>query len=443
MKLWKQLIALALLLLVVDGGLRKWVLPSQSLVLFVLKDVVLWGGYFLYAWECNPFELPRPLRNTWVSPLLAGYAFIVLAQAFNPRQPALIVGLLGLKYHLAFVPLAVMLPRVIAEVTERQFERGLWAYSLLIYLPVVILGIYQFFQPKTAWVNQYVGGTDPERIAGVAGHPRITATFSYIGSFTPYLTFSTFLSVGVLLAGFQWGRRGLKVLGTILCVATVIVSPMTGSRSMVVIPAIVLAVLFLVMKAKGKWIRVLGVVAIGILALGRIGGGLALEGWSALGERVAETGTGEGGRRVLNVLQTPVEGLEKAGLFGYGVGTNQNSAPRLTTRSDWPGRYSGDRGDLRLIMELGFLGWLVLTALKAALLYIAVQTLRGSRSPMEFIIAATAFCKLLINLVLPVAFNVVDGALYWTSAGCVIGIWSRQQVLRTVSAPRGEGSVRG
>jgi hypothetical protein len=439
MKLWKQLVAFALLLVVVDGALRKWVVPSQSLVLFVLKDVVLWGGYAAYAWRRNPFELPRPLRSTWVPPLLAVYVFVVLAQAFNPRQPSLIVGALGLKYHLAFLPLAVMIPRIVAGVTGRQFTRWLWGYSVLVYLPILGLGAYQFFQPSTAWINTYIGET--ERVAAVAGHPRITATFSYIGSFTPYLTFGTFLSAGILLAGFQWGQRGLKILGTLLCLASAIVLPMTGSRSMVAIPALVLVVLFLVMRTKGQWVRVVGVIAVSVFLVGSLGGRWALEGWTALGERVEQTGAEEAEGRFENVLMAPIDGMERAGLFGYGVGTNQKPAPRLTAQSDWPGRYGGDRGSLRIILELGFLGWMVLLGLKIALLYVALRALRASRSPMEFIVAATAFCVLFSNLVLPVAFNVVDGALHWASAGAVIGIWSRQQILRSTTVSQGERPV--
>jgi hypothetical protein len=426
MKLWKQLVALSLLLVVVDGALRKWVLPGQSLVLFVLKDVVLWGGYVAYASKRNPFELPRPLRSTWVPSLLGAYIFVVLLQAFNPRQPALVVAALGLKYHLAFLPLVVMIPALVAKITERTFIRWLWRYSLFIYLPILILGIYQFFQPSTAWINQYIG--ESGHVAGVGGHPRITATFSYIGSFTPYLSLNAFLSVSILLAGLRWKQKRLRILGAILCIGTAVVLPMTGSRSMVAIPAIVLVVLFLFMKTKGQWVQLLGVVGLTLVVLGSFGGGWVLKGWTALGERVEETGTEEAEGRIVNVFMTPVEGAEMAGLIGYGVGTNQKPAPRLTSRSDWPGRYSGDRADLRLVMELGLLGWLVLLALNCALVYVALQALRASKSPMEFIVGATAFCVLFSNLVLPVAFNVVDNALHWTSAGAVIGVWSLQRI---------------
>jgi len=434
MKLWKQLLALSLLLVVTDGALRKWVFPGQALWAFILKDVILWGGYLLYMWKRDPFALPRPLRSTWVPVLLGAYVFIVLAQAFNPRQPALIVGALGLKYHLAFLPLVVMIPALVAESTDRQFRRWLWGYSIFIYLPIVALGIYQFFQPPTAWINQFV--TDTDFIPTVGRYPRITGTFSYIGSFTPFLFFNSFLSASVLLAGVRWKQKRLKMLGAVLCIATIVVLPMTGSRSAVVIPGVALVALVLVMRMRGKWRRVLGAIAIGILVIGTIGGEGVLQGWSALDERIEKTGTEEAERRITNVFASPIDGIEQAGLFGYGVGTNAKPAARFVSLPGWEGRYSGDRADLRLIMELGTLGWLVLVTLKLALLYVSLQTLRRGQSTMEFIVGAAAFCVVLSNLPLPVVFNVVDSAIHWGSVGAVLGVWSRQQVRRQAAVAR-------
>jgi len=178
-----------------------------------------------------------------------------------------------------------------------------------------------------------------------------------------------------------------------------------------------------------------------VFVVGSLGGGWALQGWTALGERVNRVGTEEAEGRFMKALTNPIEGAGAAGLFGYGVGTNAKPATRLTNQSDWEGRYKGDRGGLRIVMELGILGWMVLMALKLALLYTALRTLRASQSPMEFILSSVAFCVLLSNLVLPVVFNVVDNALYWGSAGAMLGIWSRQQVLRSATAPQGERPV--
>jgi hypothetical protein len=430
MKLWKQLIGLFFLLVIVDGALRKWVLPSQATALFVLKDIVLWGGVLLYALRRNPFELPRPLRSTWVSILLIAYLFVVLLQAFNLRQPNLIVGAIGLKAHLAYVPLVVLLPALIIEASQQHVVRFLWWYALLLYIPIVVLGVYQFFQPPTAWINQYV--REMATIATVQGHPRITGTFSYIGSFTPFLQFNAFLGAGIALAGIQGEDRNLKILGSIILVATAVILPMTGSRGPVIMVIGGLFILLLIGGFEGRLVRPL---AVGLFAVFFVteffGGSYLLQGWEMLAERTQEVGADEAEGRLISLLTAPITGLDDAGLVGYGVGTNHQAASRFVGAADWAGRLRVDNGVLRIMMELGFLGWLVFTALKIALLHVSFRSVRQSQNAVELIISATAFCTLLSNIIAPLAFNVVNSAIYWGIAGAVLGTWSMQWARRS------------
>jgi hypothetical protein len=90
-------------------------------------------------------------------------------------------------------------------------------------------------------------------------------------------------------------------------------------------------------------------------------------------------------------------------------------------------------------MELGILGWLVLVALKLALVFVALQALRRSQTPIELIIGATAFCVLLSSLIIPVVYYAVDSALHWGSAGAVLGVWSLQQVRQTTAFAEAQG----
>ncbi len=427
MKLWKHLLGLFFLLVVFDGALRKWVLPSQELILFAVKDIVLWGGYLAYSVRHNAFELPRPVRATWVPVLLAAYISVVLLQAFNIRQPTLIVSALGLKSHLAYVPLVILLPPLIAQATNQTLERLLWSYALLIQVPITALGIFQFFQPPSAWINKYV--TDSALVATVEGFTRITGTFSYIGSFTPYLQFTAFLSTSILLAGIRWDRASFKVLGAILTAGTAIILPMTGSRSVAFISVGGLVALFFVMRKRKELTRILwvGLAVVGVLWLS-FGEIPLLKGWELVAERTESAGTEQIVSRSSGPLRAPIVGVTEAGLFGYGVGTNHQAATQLTAASDWPGRHGGDFANLRVIMELGILGWLVFTSLKLALVFLAVQSLRRSRTPVELVISATAFCVLLSGLIIPIVYYAVAGALYWGSAGAVLGVWSLQEV---------------
>jgi len=441
MKLWKWLVGLFFLLLLVDGALRKWVFPSQAALLFVLKDVVLWGGFGAYALWRSPTELPRPLRRTWLPLLLGAYVFVVLLQAFNLRQPAFIVSAIGLKAHLAYLPLVVLLPAWIAETSERRMMRLLWRYALCVFLPIVGLGLYQFTQPPTAWINQYV--REMQAVATITkGVPRITGTFSYIGSFTAYLAANASLSGGVLFAGLRWRRRSLILLGSTLLIASLVILPMTGSRGPVLIVAGGFIILLLIARFEGRArLRFLGVAALltVMVVQGVVVGGIAEQGWEALAQRTERAGEGEAQDRIVGLMLGPISGLERAGLFGYGVGTSHQAAPRFVSGSvghAWlPDGYV-ENGIVRIITELGVLGWLVLVSLKLFLLYLAYQTVRRSRSPLELIVGSTAFCYLLPRLAFPVVFNVVSNAFYWGSAGAMLGVWSIQQLRRESSASR-------
>ncbi|MCS3940524.1 hypothetical protein GGP84_003176 [Salinibacter ruber] len=440
MKLWKKLVGLFFLLVIVDGALRKWVLPSFETALLLLKDVVLWGGFLSYAWSRDPFELPRPLRSTWVPLFLVAYISVVLLQAFNLRQPSLMVSAIGVKAHLAYLPLVVLLPPIIAQATEEQVVKFTSAYAAFVYIPILALCVYQFFQPATAWVNQYV--REMATVAKVQEYVRVTGTFSYIGSLTPYLKFNGYLGGAILLAGVQWSRRRLTILGGVILAGTAVVLPMAGGRGPVLLVIGGLVALFLIVRSqKGTRLKILSVTLLFAVVVGQgVGGNALLEGWDALIERAERAGTEEAERRTVGLLLAPIEQAEEAGLFGYGVGTNHQAATRFVAASGWEGRLNVENGVQRIIMELGLLGWGILMALKTALLYIAFRAVRRSQSPVELIISATGFCMLLSNILLPVVFRLVRSALYWGTAGAVLGIWSLQEVRRESRLARSQRS---
>ncbi len=426
MKLWKWLVGVFFVLVLVDGALRKWVLPSQSAALFVLKDMVLWGGFVFYALQRSPLELPKPLQRTGVPLLLGGYIFIVLLQAFNPRLPNLSVSALGLKAHLAFLPLVVLMPALLAEATERHFLRGLWGYTLMLVLPLAALSVYQFFQPPSAWINQYV--REMGSIATVAGHARVISTFSYIGSHTAYLTFNAFLSAGILFAGLRTNRRDLYWMGGLLLGATFVVLPMAGSRGPIVIILVVLTVLLTITES--KYSSSLRFVATALLIVVAVVQGTGLtEGWEVLVERTVEASDTE--NRFEGVLLGPIQGIKRAGVFGYGAGSAHQAAVQFVPGAfsqTWLPEGSIENGIVRLITELGALGWLLLISLKTTLLYLAYQTLQRSRRPLETVVGVTAFCFILAKLPFPVVYNAVAGSLYWGTVGAMLGVWSVQDV---------------
>jgi O-antigen ligase len=182
------------------------------------------------------------------------------------------------------------------------------------------------------------------------------------------------------------------------------------------------------MRSKRYWLPLLAVALIGVfVAAEGFGETIVFQGWEALSERIEKSGLAQD--RIERFLLAPITGLEEAGLFGYGVGTNHQAALRFVSEPGWEGWIGGDNRVLRVLAELGALGFLILIFLKASLLYISFQVVQKERSPVEMIIGGTAFCVLLSYLILPVVYNVVSGALYWGSVGAMLGIWSMQNIL--------------
>jgi hypothetical protein len=428
MKSWKWLVGLFILLAVGDGALRKWVMPSQSLVLFVLKDVLLAGAFGLYALDRNPFQFPRPLKNTWFPLLLGLYVYVVVLQAFNFTQPNLAVRALGLKAHLAYLPLLFMMPALLASLRRWSAEQLLFGYMILVALPVMVLGIYQFFQPTNAWINRYVGGT--ESVVGVSGHPRITGTFSYIGGMTSFIGYNTLLGFGILVGGFMTQRRWVTWTGAVFLGLCVVVSTMTGSRGLIVFNVLLTGGVSVVLlrRRRGGISALLGMAfAVGIAFLLFTQTDLS-EGLTTIQDRFDNASDTE--KRIETTLTSPIRGISRAGIFGYGVGSLHQAASRLARGStgDWVPLGYVENGIVRIIFELGAIGWLVLLALKGTIAWMAYQALQRAQTVFEFAVATVALGKGTLHIFFPVVFNVTTGITYWASVGLLLYVWSCQEL---------------
>lgn len=427
---WVWLLGGFFLLAVFDGALRKWVVPNQSLALYLLKDVTLAGAFVLYVVTKHPLRFPQPLRRGWFSILLGIYVFVVIIQALNFTQPNVAVRMLGLKAHLAYLPLLVLLPALVASLQRWAPEKIIMTYVGGVALPVMLLGIYQFFQPGDAWINRYAA--DTEFIAGVSGFPRITGTFAYISGMTSFMLFNTLLGFGTLVGGMMSKRRWLTWFGAIFLVLCIVVLPMSGSRGPVYFAVLLITGIgfLLLQRQRGGTSVLLGaVLAFGMVAIIFTQSNLG-EGWNALWDRIEVTTDEEG--RIKDILHGPMRGIERAGLFGYGVGSLHQAAPQLVSEGEathwWiPGGYV-EYGVERIILELGIIGWVVLLALKLTIAWMAYQALQRAGSAFEVIVAVVALGKGVLHIVFPVVFDVTSAITYWTAVGLLLYVWSYQQV---------------
>lgn len=233
---WRNSVKAVLVLLVIEGALRKWVLPQASDMIYFLKDLVLLGAYLRYYFF-SLSERRFPIKNSILTLLFLCVTGWCLFQAFNPSLGSPIVGIFGLRGYLFYIPLIWMIPTLFQS--EDELYKFLRTYLLLI-IPVGILGIAQFFSPPSSPINAYVPG-EVTNIAtfgkGGSDITRITGTFSYISGYATYLI----VSFGLLIPLLSSKQTRVWQLFSICELFFITVNSfMTGSRSVVIAEALFL-----------------------------------------------------------------------------------------------------------------------------------------------------------------------------------------------------------
>ncbi len=223
---WRRSLYVVFVLLVLEGALRKWVLPQASELVYFLKDFILFGAYFKYFF-LSKNELRVPVRNDFVKIFFMLSAVWCFFQSFNPSLGSIIVGLFGLRGYLFYVPLMWMATNLFRS--EDELYRFIRMHLLLL-IPVGILGMAQFVSPSSSPLNVYASGE--ASTAGFVGleNTRITGTFSYIAGYAVFLIVCFSMLMPVLLRKQSHLWQGLAVIELVLLIAN---SFMTGSRSVV------------------------------------------------------------------------------------------------------------------------------------------------------------------------------------------------------------------
>lgn len=416
---WRQAVQLVMVLLVLEGAIRKWVFPGAQDLIYFAKDVLLLGVYAGFFRDrarlrFRPPVLPA-LYGTLALSILLG-----LFQVFNPRLPNLLVGMFGFKAYFFYVPLLFVLPAAFA--TDAALMRFLRRYALLA-VPVGLLAVAQFFSPPTSLLNTYARSSDEMGYIATFGsseHVRVTATFSFITGYTTYLLATSILLLG-LLGDSRWRFRGNLLLVLALGM-TILGMLMTGSRG----PIFMLLALFpaywwlgvLREKGGGATFRRL------VLGLSLVGAFLAWAGGDALGAFYGRArGVEDVSGRLASPIVAPLHVLPHAGLLGFGIGATHQTAVALT-----PGviPYSWLHGVIieaesgRVMLELGPLGLLLVYFLRVCLAAVAFRQVLTLRTRFHRAVATTCLLWFLASIPGGVIFDVTSDVYFWFFAGLLL-----------------------
>ncbi|HEY9664806.1 MAG TPA: hypothetical protein V6C65_40725, partial [Allocoleopsis sp.] len=124
---WRMAIKTVLVIAVLEGALRKWVLPQASDLVYFLKDLVLLGAYLRYFSSKAP---KYPVKLSVLTIVLCMTLGWCIVQAFNPSLGSPLASLMGLKAYFFYIPMMWMIPSLFQ--TEAELAQFLRRYLTLV-----------------------------------------------------------------------------------------------------------------------------------------------------------------------------------------------------------------------------------------------------------------------------------------------------------------------
>lgn len=413
---WRLSVKAALVLAVLEGALRKWAFPQASQLIYFLKDFVLLGAYLSYFFGTHARQMPG-IRNKTVLILIYLMLTWCLFQMFNPSLGSPLVGILGVKNYLFYVPLLWLVPSLFTS--EEKLYKFLRSYLLLL-IPVGLLAIAQFFSPPESFLNIYAPGAEDMVVAlsGDSQSVRVTGTFSYLSGYTVYLAVCIVLLLPLLSRPQPFRWRQITILEMLLAAITLF---MTGARGLLFSNILILiAYLGLLGTTSLAQLRqtVRRLVFPALLSFLVISFKFrsAVE---ALWLRV--TGNQDVPDRVSSAFLQPLQYWQHKGFDGYGAGATFQAVELFRNLFDLPPGetipvgYEEEPG--RVMLELGPFGFCIWYLLRILLLVALWQVYHRLKRPFLRQLALSIFLLHCFWLTGSVVFLHTANLYYWFLTG--------------------------
>ena len=379
----KWAIWLYLILLLTEGALRKWFLPSLAEPLLVVRDPVV---LLIYILALAAGVVPR---NGFLI-ALGGLVIASVAFSFLAGQTNMLVLGYGLRTNYLHVPLIW----VMAEALDRRDVERLGWFVLLAAIPMTIIMVAQFRSPIDAFINRGVGGDETGgQIYGALGRIRPPGAFSFITGpmvFFP-LAAAFFLHEVGATKGWRWFL-------TLVCgLAIIVAMPVSISRGTAINTGLVGIAFVLCLLSMGllnmTFVRaglatVALLVALAFLPVFQEGMEAFLDRWDTAAAEVEGDAWGSLTTRVTAGFISPFYYIEHAPFFGQGIGVGSNVGARLL---------AGQVGFLlaedewgKILLELGPLLGLAFILFRVVLtiylFWVALRALRTYRDPLPMLL---------------------------------------------------------
>ena len=400
---------------------------TDRAVAILAKDFVFvipaYVGFLVYFWRRR-----RPFWFKGAPLVLFGLlALIVVIQGFNPDLPNHLVGLIGIKVWLFYVPLFFLGYHLVE--TRGQLFRVLGGMTLLAIVPAVIglaeVALYYTGHVQTVY-DAYGGAVNAatqNKTTFILSHGctirRVPSTFSF---FYQYYLFAT----AMVVIAFAWWRgsrppgRQLRI-GGVLFLLMLLAAMFSGVRlAFVLIPLVVLAMILLGMRSVNRlpWaIVAIGAVCFAIAA----GAGAATCG---VGQHLAEA---TGGEKETVVTHSVGQAVHKTWL-GLGAGSDSTGA-RYAFPNNQLETVTGavqEAWYVKTYLELGVFGLAIVLALLITILVRAFRIHQRLRDPRLKMVSAGIIAFMGFVLVYNAKAQYFDldptNVYFWLFAGLLMGL---------------------
>lgn len=423
LRFWKFSFFLAMIWLIIGGAFRKWIFPGYEKLIFFIPYILLSSVYLHFIGK-RIISAKRIFGQTGINLLLFFFLLLGIFEAFNPNVPEFMVSIIGLVIYFFFIPL-LFITRYIFE--SRQAILRFFKMFALFSVPLLVLGIFQYYSPPDSPLNTYVRTEEVSSIALSGQFARITSTFSYISGYTQYLQILIMVAA-YLLTVKGLSRKFVLFLYTLLPFIFVNLF-MTGSRGPVAFSIIfILIYLTLVFtrnqgKHRRNVIRLITASMVGLILISSTF--IGKQSYSTFSERLS----GESSDiipRVITTYTAPFRYFNEAGLIGFGIGTTYQAVQEQFKVGDmWRKMGIGfEEEPGRIMLELGLIGFIITYYIRFSLVR-KFWVVSRETSTAEFKNLAIAILLFLLPFFMGVnvlVFNQTASFFYWLFAGFLLSI---------------------
>lgn len=357
-----QLIWAYFWLLLIEGALRKWVVPRFSNPLLLIRDPVMIGIYY-YAIKAHVFPKNGWSVSLWIFGGLSALA-IVLSPIFSFLPWSSMVAVVGYGFRTNFMHLPLIF--VIGSVFDYEDVKRFGWWVIVLMIPMSLIMAAQFEASPESFINRTAGLGEAEQLTAGGGKIRPPGTFSFISGPVFYMSLSAAYLIYGALTKKVYKNWLLIVAGVALGIGVFVSGSKSAVASVLLVVGAVGVILLLRPRAVNRFGWVLVCVVVVALIVSRLP--IFKEGATILSDRftsaaeAAETTVVRGTLdRILNGFTEGLTHIGKVPFWGFGLGIGTNVGGRilvgrpafLLNENEWS-RVLGESGP---VFGLAFLLW--------------------------------------------------------------------------------------